>query len=259
MALASELNCFPLHGESDGNKISVGNLLAGAAIIAAGYNAARAVEIAIQEWEMAMKYWRISNNWLDHYKNHFAPVEDQELREAMGLTKEEPEFEVARGRARAVAWIQFKNVLNTAIRCTSRYCTGLRNDMLIDMSAAQADAVALADGLGYRNERAYIESRDDVRFDKMFNTAKRGRDMVSDNVSLAKTSAGIYGDLFDQAWSGLQGVGSYLGYWANRNETNYPTTFMHSRASVYRQETGYPVYTSARPNLAQYPVGSSEE
>lgn len=235
--LANDLGCFERYGPSDSGHTTIGNLLAGAAIIAAGYNAARAVEIAIQEWNMAMKYWSITNSWLDHYKDHFAPVEDQELNEAMNLIKDEPEYEIARGRARAVAWIQFKNVLNTAIRCTSRYCTGLRNDMIIEMSVAQADAVVLADGLGYRNERAYIESRDDIRFDKMFNTAKRGRDMVADNVSLAKTSAGIYGDLFDQAWTGLQGAGSYLGYWASRNQTNYPTTFLNSHANVYRTAT----------------------
>lgn len=238
MALVSDLECFPLHGESDSTKIAIGDLLAGAAIIAAGYNAARAVEIATKEWEMAKKYWAIANNWLDHYKNYYAPVENQEVVEALNLPKAVPEYEVARGRARAVAWIQFKNVLSTAIRCTSKYCTGLRNDMLIDMATAQADAVTLADGMGYRNERAYIESRDDVRFDKMFNTAKRGRDMVADNVSLARTSAGIYGDLFDQAWAGLQGAGSYLGYWSKRNDTHYPTTFTQSRADVRHTETG---------------------
>lgn len=234
--LANDRECLDKKGPTDSGKIGIGDILAGAAIVAAGYNAARAVQIATREWELAKRYWKISNNWMDHYKDHFAPVEDQELNEAMNLTKEEPEYEVARGRARAVAWIQFKNVLNTAIRCTSRYCTGLRNDMLIDMSAAQADAVTLADGLGYRNERAYIESRDDVRFDKMFNTAKRGRDMVADNVSLAKATAGIYGDLYDQAWAGLEGAGSYLGYWSSRRKTNYPTTFLRSRASTYRAE-----------------------
>lgn len=241
MVWASDLECNVLHGETDSGKGIVGNLLAGAAIIAAGYNSYRAVEIATKEWEMAKKYWQIAQNWLDYYRDYFAPVEDQELNEAMNLPITTPEYDVARGRARAVAWIQFKNVLNTAMRCTSRYCTGLRQDMLADMSAAQADAIAMADALGYRNERAYTESRNDVRFDKMLNTAKRGRDLVADNVSHAKATAGIYGDLFEQAWSGLSGAGQYLGYWGSRNDTRYPTTFLASRQAFQRQGSGGPV------------------
>src|SRR5699024_4066806 len=114
----------------------------------------------------------------------------------------------------------------------------LRADILTDLSIAQAAAVAMADGLGYRNERAYIESRNEVRFEKMMNTAKRGRDMLADNVSLAKSAAGIYGDLWNQAWSGIQGAGSYLGYYFNRNDTQYPTTYTADRAIMHTQATG---------------------
>lgn len=117
------------------------------------------------------------------------------------------------------------------MRCTSRYCTGLRKDMLANILSAQADALSLAEGLGYRNERAYLESRDDVRFSKMLNTAKRGRDIIADNVSLIKTSAGIYGNLYNQAWEGLAGAGQYLGYSANRNTPSYPTEYL-SRTDI---------------------------
>ena len=218
--------CVRQDGVDDGNRALFGKILAGVAIIAAGYNAYRAVKIATDEWMMAKKYWKIARNWLDYYKDYYAPVEDQELNEALRLVKEEPEYDTARGRARAVAWLQFRGVVRQAMRCTSRYCTGLRQDMLSDLSASQADAIAMADGLGYRNERAYIETRDDVRFKKMLETAKRGRDMVADNVSLASSAAGIYGDLFNQAMAGLSGAGQYLGYWSSRHDTAYPTSYM---------------------------------
>lgn len=220
--------CIAQTGVTDEGLDIFGGLLSAAAVLSAGYNAYKAVELATKEWQMADKYWRIAQNWLDYYRNFYAPVEDQEVNEALGLKKEEPDYETARGRARAVAWLQFRDVLRQGIRCTSRYCTGLRQDMLADLSAAQADAVAMADGLGYRNERAYIESRDDVRFKKMLETAKRGRDMVADNVSLASAAAGIYGDLFNQAWEGLTGAGQYLGYWGSRNDTSYPTTYLNT-------------------------------
>ena len=230
MVYASDLNCNPVHGTNDDQHSLFGNLLTGAAILSAAYNAAKAVELATKEWEMAKKYWQISKNWLDYYSGNFAPGEDQELDEAMNLTEEPPGYEAAQGRARTSAMLEFRGLLRKAVRCTSKYCTGLRRDMLLEIMPAQANALAMAEGLGYRNERAYLEARDDVRFSKQLNTAKRGRDIVADNVSLAKTSAGIYGSLFNQAWDGLAGAGQYLGYYAERNQPSYPTTYLTQRA-----------------------------
>lgn len=226
MVWASDTTCNQTHGTTASEKFSFGNLLTLAAIGSAAYNAAKAIELATKEYQMALNYWTISNRWLNYYKDYYAPVEDQEIAEARNIPVEEPLYDVARGRARVAAMMQFRGMAQKTMRCLSVYCTGLRQDMLMEISTAQADAVALADGMGYRNERAYVENRNDVRFEKMFNTAKRGRDMVADNVSLAKSAANIYGDLFDQAWNGLTGAGQYLGYWANRNQTHYPATYL---------------------------------
>lgn len=225
----SEKNkCNPNHGPNDAERSLFGKILSGAAIAAAAWSAYSAVQIATREYDMAVKYWNIANKWLNYYKDYYAPVEDQELSEARNIPVEQPLYDVARGRARIAAMMQFRGMLQKTTRCLSSYCTGLRQDMFIELGAAQADAVALADGMGYRNERAYVENRNDIRFEKMLNTAKRGRDMVADNVSLVKSAANIYGDLFNQAWDGLSGAGQYLGYWSNRNATAYPTTYLGS-------------------------------
>lgn len=224
--------CNSTRGVNDENRSLFGDILSAAAIAAAGYNAYKALDIAKQEWEMAKKYWRIAENWLDYYKDFYAPVEDQELREAMALEKPEPFYKAARGRARTSAWIEFRGQLRKAMRCTSRYCTGLRNDMLMRITQAQAQAVSLADGLGYRNERAYVEARDDVRWERRLNTAKRGRDMIADAPALGMASAGIYGNLLDQAWEGLESAGMYLGYSSKRNQPAYPTTYLAGTAQA---------------------------
>lgn len=237
--------CNQKRGVSDNGRSWFGNILAAASVAAAGYNAYKAYEIAEQEWRMAKKYWQIAKNWLDYYKDWFASVEDQELSEAMSIDKMEltpDNVLTARGRARVAAYLEYRGLLKSAIRCTSRYCAGLRADMLADLAAAQADAVSMADGLGYRNERAYVEARNDVRFEKMLNTAKRGRDMVADNVALTRNAAGIYGDMFEQTWAGLTGAGQYLGYWSSRNETQYPTSYVQGRADFQRREN-----SSAQP------------
>ena len=233
--LASNLKCRENQGRTDTDIVSIASILLDlGAIASALYNASKAYEFAEKEYDLAKKYWRITQNWMDYYQDSFAPVEDQEAREAMALTDEEPEYETARGRSRTVAWLQFRDAFRSATRCTSKYCTGLRNDMLTDMATAQLNAVAMADGLGYRNERAYVEARSDERFKKQYETIKRGRNMPSESVSFAKAASGIYGNLFDQAWAGLMGAGQYLGYFFNRNTTSYPNEYMQGRPAFQR-------------------------
>lgn len=235
MVEASNLECNPRRGTNDSEKSSFADILSAAAIAAAGYNAYKALDIAIMEWEMAKKYWQIAENWLGYYKAAYAPVENQEIAEALALPVATPVYDIARGRARASAWIEYKGQLRKAMRCTSRYCTGLRADMLARISQAQAQAVSMADGLGYRNERAYVEARNDVRWEQRLNTAKRGRDIAAEVSSLGAASAGIYGSLWEQAWQGLESAGQYLGYVNNRNEPHYPTTYIAGKG----YPTGY--------------------
>lgn len=230
-----DFKCYDNRGTTDTDLRTILNyILQAAAVASAAANAAQAIQLAQKEWDLAKRYWRITQNWMDYYQNSYAPVEDQEVREALSLKDETPIYETARGRARTVAWLQFREAFRSAVRCTSKYCTGLRNDMLADLTSAQMDSVAMADGLGYRNERAYIETRSDERFKRQFETAKRGRNMTADSVSFAKAAANIYGNLFDQAWAGLTNAGQYLGYFLNRNDTAYPNEYMQGRPAFQR-------------------------
>ena len=225
-------------GLSDSVRTAMGSILAAAAVASAAYNASQAYSIAQDEWKLAKKYWKLAENWLNYYKDYYAPVEDQELKEARALKSEQPEYGVARGRMRAASWAQFKGLMHKAVRCTSRYCTGKRQDILETVMAAQADSLALCDALGYRNERAYIEARDDVRFKRQLETAKRGRDMIADTVSFGRATAGIYGELWGQAWEGLKGAGGYLGYVANRRPIQPPVVSLTGEGA---SQSGAPV------------------
>lgn len=215
--------CNLKDGNNDFARNILGTVLTAASIAAAAHNADAAWRIAQKEWNLAKKYWRIAENWLRYYHDAYAPVEDKEAREAFDLKVEEPEYEVARGRAKATAWANFRGLAHKAVSRTTKYCTGRRQNMLEELAAAQANALAMCDGLGYRNERAYIESRDEVRFLRQYGTVQRGRNMVANAPSYGRAAAGIYGELYKQAWEGLVGAGQTLGYVLNRANTEYPT------------------------------------
>lgn len=217
-----QMRCNAKDGLNDWSRNIFGGVLTAASIIAAAHNADVAFRIAQKEWNIAKKYWHISNNWINYYKDVYAPLENVELREATKLKSEKPLYDVARGRARAAAWMAFKNADKKSVKCTSKYCTGRRQEIFTTLAAAQADALAMCDALGYRNERAYIEARDDVRFQRQYETVKRGRNIVADAPSFGEASAGIYGKIVDQAWEGLKGAGTFLGYTLNRDTPEYP-------------------------------------
>jgi len=229
---ASDGRAIKKHGITDKGRSTFALILGSLATGAALYNANKAYDLAKKEFKLADKYRKMSQDWLSYYNKEFAPVEDIEIREAKELEYEEPHYEVARGRARAVAWNAYKGKLDAACKCLSRYCTGLRQEILTELTAAQADAVALADGLGYRNERSRVDNRNDTLFERKLNVAKRGRNLPTQSTSLAKASAGIYGDLWNQSWEGLRGAGYFLGYLNTRRDTFYPNVMMATPADI---------------------------
>lgn len=225
--LASDTKCADNKGTNDTQLASIAGALYTAGMF--GVNGVLLAEMynnADTEYEIAERYYDIANNWLSHYKNVFVPVEDKEVEATKALKDPEPIYETARGRGRVIAWLQFKDATPKAMRCTSKYCTGFRKDMLSSMVAAQSNAVAMADGLGYRNERAYIQAMKDRNFSRRMGTIKHGRNMVGDAKSFGTMAANIYGDLFSQTWQGLMGANQFLGYFSNRHETQYPRTYL---------------------------------
>lgn len=191
--------------------------------VVAAYNTGQAINFAMKQHEIAKDYLKISQWWQDYYNSYFKPVEDQELSEAMNLQETTPYYDTMRGRAQTSGRIKFKNAVNKSVQCTSEYCTGLRQQMLYDTLEQQAKVMTVLTGVGYRNERAYYEKRSDVRWERMLNTAKRGRDLPAQAINSAALAYGIYGGLGQQATKGAEGAAAAAGYLWNRNDTFYPT------------------------------------
>ena len=209
-------------GQTDTSSSIIANAIKVAKLAAAGYLLYCKYDIFKAEWDIAKKYYNIAKWWLDYYKDNYAPVENTEVKEALALEKTTPDYETARGRSRVAAWLAFKGKTLDIYKKTTRYSTGVRAFYLTNIMTAQGDAVAQADGLGYRNERAYVKTRNDIRFQKMMSTAKRGRNMAADPVSFTKDALGSYGDVWKQVGGNLNKLGKSMGYSEARNETEYP-------------------------------------
>lgn len=190
--------------------------------VVTAYNTEEAIKFAMRQHEIAKEYLRISEWWRSYYNNYFRPVEDVELAESLVSTEETPFYDTMRGRAQTAGRIRFKNAAVKAAQCTSEYCTGLRQQIVFDTIDQEARTIDTLTGFGYRNERAYIESRSDVRWHRMLGTVQRGRDMQATAINSAQLAFGIYGELGQQAAKGAEGAISAYAYMHNRNDTYYP-------------------------------------
>lgn len=224
-------------GITNTDKSILSKIWAGLTAAIAAYNTGQAIVFADRQYDMAKTYLKISQWWDNYKKGNFDPVEDQEINEALALKEETPQYDVQMGRAQTAGRIRFKNAVNKAVQCTSEYCTGLRGQLLRDTIAQQATAITVLNGLGYRNERSFIEARSDVRWKRMTATAMRGRGMQANALSHSQLAYGIYGDLGSQAGKGAAGAASLAGYLWNRNDTIYPT-LMRVDGSNQQQTNG---------------------
>lgn len=241
-------------GESDSGKNALALIWAALALGVAGYTTAAAIDTATQQYNIAKRYLDIAEWWRDFYNTVYAPWENVELEEAEALEEEEPEFDITVGRTRTFSRLKFKGLDYQNIRCTSEYCTGLRAALLKDAALAEATAVAASSNLGYQNELAWIEARNDLRWKKILAVINRGRDMIADNVRFSSLAFGIFGDLTKQAAASAGGAMNFVGYALNRKETQYPV--LASQLVTRPYETQQP---TAAPAAAQPVVRSGTE
>lgn len=234
-------------GQTDQGKSTSATIMEAAAIAIAVANTGAATYFADKQYDIAKQYLDIAKWWRNYYKSAYVPWENKELEEAKNLPIEQPYYDVAIGRSRTYGRLQFRGLAEKSIQCTSEYCTGLREALLKDVLNSEATTLAALSNLGYRNERAFVEARNDERWQRRAETLNRGRGMVANNVQFSQLAFGIFGDLGKQAGAGAAGAVRYLGYSWNRNETMYPTLMRGQPAAVPPRSTSKIETTDAIP------------
>jgi hypothetical protein len=204
-------------GISNFEKASMAGIWAALSTAVAAYNTGQAIYFADKQYEIAKDNLNMSKWWRTYDQYFFEPVENQELTESYALGEEPPLYDIAEGRSQVAARIKYKGYANAKMQCTSEYCTGLRQKLLRDALADEARTVVDTATIGYRNERAFVETRSDVRWKRLMGTVARGRGMAAQAPSFQRLSTGIYGHMFNDAVASGAGAWSAAGYWMNRN------------------------------------------
>lgn len=235
------------HGQTNLGKDAVGTLMDAATVAVATINTAAAIKIADKQYDIAKQYLDIAKWWRNYYNSTYKPWEDVELSEAWAIQETTPLYDAAIGQAKTYGRMRFKGVADKRLQCTSEYCTGLRAALLKDIMAEEADTLASMASLGYRNERAYVEARNDVRWQRRAETVKRGRDMIAGNIQFSKLSFGIFGNLGAQAGVAAGGALRAYSYFQERRETEYPGVYLEGGGMMPQAPVSTPRQAPMQP------------
>lgn len=210
-------------GVTDGG-INAASLIAKAAAIAVAIiQTEAAIEAATREWELAKKWYDISEQQIDYYYAIYAPCEAKEILEACSAEDYVMHKEVSRGRMQSYVQQQFSRRPYEDIKCLSRYCSGAKKQVIKNVERAKLAALTTAANLANRYEEATWDAMDDRRWARRTQALNRGRDMMSDAVSFSSFANGLYGDLGAQATMAVNSSLESLGFAFNRNPTQYPS------------------------------------
>ncbi|RQH06621.1 hypothetical protein [Paraburkholderia dinghuensis] len=194
-----------------------------AATAVAVINTLAALEMSAREYQIANGYYNLALQLRNYWNNTFVPCETAAVAYACSQPLYQPLYNETAGRYIASVKQQFADALNNVVNCANRFCTGLTQSMIKDITIAEAQAIGDAQNYAYRYEEAREEAMDDRRWARIMNALGLGRNLLGDAASYAKTAAGLYGLLGQQAGAGAAGALYALGYERNRNQTVYPT------------------------------------
>lgn len=210
----------------------------GTAIAVAVIETEAAFTAAKKEWELAKKWYQISEEQIDYYYAYYAPCEKTEIVEACSAKPYEMHKEVTAGRMQAQIQQNYAGRPFKDICGYSRYCTGAVKRAIRDIEFAKATELASAANLASRYEEAMWDAMDDRRWNRRNQALARGRDMMAQAVDFSNFAAGAISDLGNQAATAAMGAIKFLGFGRNRLDTIYPEISENQRP--WTPATTYP-------------------
>lgn len=186
-------------------------------------NIANNLRMAKLQRDLATKYVELAEEHRRYYNERFKPLEIDLTKEALNLPLYVRDKEkLNTGQMLISSRIPSAGVVDAALSCTGRYCTGQRAAIVNDQLLKQATIESMAAGLAHRYTDKEEITRNNLRWEKREQVMKIGRDIPTEAVSYASLAAGIFGRLGEQAGRAAEGAAHFLGYNSERRATLYP-------------------------------------
>lgn len=204
-----------------------------AATSVATINTLAAIQIADKQHDIADAYYQLAQKKWDRFKNIYMPCERREMAEACNTPEYDPRYDDLASDYMNEVDKDFAMARQRIDDLYTRYCICPDPSLAQDMALIQSQISGDSGNFAYRYEEARKIAKDDIRWTRRQQALNRGRDLQSTAAQYAKAAAGAYGDMGNTVGTVAQGAMSAIGYFANRNDTNYP-----QRAEIQRPQPG---------------------
>lgn len=209
-------------GVTDEGIIKANNIKQAIKYAMLAYNIYNSYKLANLQQKIANAYLNLSKTARDYYNNRYKPLELENIKEAtdepLYVRDKDPMY---RGQMIITARHGFIGQIEKNLRCTSRYCTGLRNALINDLLLKQATSEAMVSAMAHRYADKEELAFNNYRWEKRRGVLNLGRDIPTETIAYADLASGIFGSLGGQLANSAMGIASWLAYDKYRRPTEY--------------------------------------
>lgn len=193
-----------------------------AATAVALLSTAAAYEMADMQYQTAKRYWQLARERWDYFLNTYKPCEQKEVVEACTAPIPVPKYKAVQKAYTTGVQLAFDHATADIMQLSALYCVCPDMSLAKDVDLMRSQFIG--DGISYamRREEAMSEALDDLRWNRKIGVLNRGRGLLAQSASFARTASDMY-DQYGKSMSAVaSGATEFLGYSLNRNPTDYP-------------------------------------
>ena len=217
-----------------------------AAITVAAINTAAAIEIAEKQYDIAKAYYKLAQKDWQRSKDIYQPCERALVNAACAASPYEADYD----KLSNLATTTVSQVFGTVDLGSYTPCHTYDKSSYKRVALAQAMLYNDTSNFAYRAEEYRTISRDDVRWSRRENALNLGVGIMAQASSAASAASSAFGDVGTLVGNAATGAVEALGYFNNRNTTQYPS----SKVNENTVKIGSAIAAGSQVNLST-PMG----
>jgi len=210
---------------------ALNTVLAAVAFIVAYKSLEAQIEINDMRQSIADSYAKIFEDRWNRYKTAYMPLEAAMIQEIMNTPVPVVDCSSVKSNYTSFVTNAFGENSQRLTAAASKYCLCVDKSLTEDLNLSRAIMVDDSVNFGYRFDEMYVIQRDDVRWNKRSNLLNLGRDLLAQSAKYSATADNLLAGLGEAAGKAFSGAVGYLGYYFNRQQTEYPSQYAQSSLS----------------------------
>jgi len=207
---------------------ALNTVLAVVAFIVAYKSLEAQIEINNMRQSIADSYAKIFEDRWNRYKTAYMPLEAAMIQDIMNTPIPEVDCSSVKSDYTSFVANAFGENSQRLTAMASKYCLCVDKSLTDDLALSRTITVDDSVNLGYRFDEMYVIQRDDARWNKRSNLLNLGRDLLAQSAKYSATADTLLSGLGEGAGRAFSGAVGYLGYYFNRQQTEYPSNYAMS-------------------------------